>query len=158
MGSRFLKIAAAVALVTAAAFGGERTLVIVQGKAVRNSARTCSWSVCENGVFSTHRDSETFRVPPGRTLVITEAAFILRGKVNRAVRVGVTMRQGNETFDLAGITARLEAQLGTNFVGKRFSPGLVVPAGSEVRGELSEVEPGGAVPRMDVNFYGFYLP
>lgn len=159
MGARMLRIAAATALVAVQAFGAERTLVLVQGRGVHNSARLLRWSVCENGVFSAPLDGETFRVPAGRSLVITEASFTLRGKVNRsarAVRLGIVMRQGSLSFDLAGMTARLEARLSANIVGKRFSPGLLVPAGAEVRGEMAELESGGSPLSMDVNLYGYY--
>ncbi len=42
-------------------------------------------------------------------------------------------------------------------MGKRFSPGLLVPAGSEVRGELAELEAGGTPVTLDVDLYGYYL-
>jgi len=159
MGFKVLRIAAAAVLVAASASAAERTLVLVQGRGVRNSAKLLSWSVCENGVFSAPRDGETFRVPAGRNLVITEAAFTLRGKVNRsarAVRLGIVMRQGSLSYDLAGITTRLESRLLANIVGKRFSPGLLVPAGAEVRGEMAELEAGGSPVSVDVNLYGYY--
>ncbi|WP_306599443.1 hypothetical protein [Geothrix sp. 21YS21S-2] len=159
MGSKVLRIAAVAALAAAAAFGAERTLVLVQGKAVRNSARVKAWSLSENGLFSLPREGEFFRVPQGRTLVITEVAFTLRGKVNRsarALRLGIILKQGNTSYDLAGITTRLESRLTANIVGKRFSPGLLVPAGAEVQGELSELEAGGTPVVMDVNLYGYY--
>ncbi len=160
MGSRMLIIAAALALVAGQAFGAERTLVMVKAVGVKNSARTFSWSVSENGVFSASRNGEAFRVPAGRTLVITEASFTLRGKVNRsarAVRLGIVMKQGSSSYDLAGVTTRLESRLTENIVGKRFSPGLLVPAGSEVRGELAELEAGGTPVTLDVDLYGYYL-
>jgi len=159
MGSKVLKIAVVAALAAAAAFGAERTLVLVQGKAVRNSARVKAWSLSENGLFSLPTEGEFFRVPPGRTLVITEVAFTMRGKVNRsarALRLGLILKQGNTSYDLAGITTRLESRLTANIVGKRFSPGLLVPAGAEVQGELSELEAGGTPVVMDVNLYGYY--
>jgi hypothetical protein len=92
--------------------------------------------------------------------VITEAAFYLRGRVNRgarAVRLGITLRQATETLDLAALTARLDAGLGTNIVSRRFSPGLVVPAGAEVRSELKEAEGGSQGLALSVSFYGYYL-
>ncbi|BDU74026.1 hypothetical protein [Mesoterricola silvestris] len=158
MDLKVLRIAAATAFLAAHAFGAEPSVVLVQGRAVRHSPRMMSWSLCENGVFSGPREGETYRVPPGRTLVITEASFTLHGGGARSARsalLSLILKQGPASFNLGGVTGHLESHLATKVLSKRFSPGLVVPGGAEVRGELTELESGGGSVAMDLNLYGY---
>jgi len=152
------KITAALAL-TASAHAGDRTHVLLQGKAQGQGLQRLTWTLCENGVRSTPGALDGFKIPAGRQLLIKQVAFTLRGGSNasRAAHFRLAMRQGRDTFELAEVTGKLLAHLRTHTLGKKFTPGLLVPAGAEVLGGLIELTPGDGAARVDVTLHGYFV-
>jgi|GEM_PF-2599333 len=147
-------------LLTAAclAWGQERSVVVVRGTAERNSSRAFSWTVCEEGALSSPYTAEAFKVPKGRRLLITEAAFTVRARGAKAARLRIYLKTGMETFDLAVFDAGLTGPLAAETFTKRFTPGLPVAGGQEVRGEVIDVAPSGTAAPAEVTFYGYFIP
>ena len=158
MFAEFCKITAVLAL-AASAHAGERTHVLLQGKAQGQGLQRLTWTLSENGVRSTPGALDGFRVPAGRQLIIQQVAFTLRGgsTASRAAHFRLAVRQGRDTFELADVTGRLLAHLRTNSLGKKFTPGLLVPAGAEVLAGLMELSPGEGAARVDVTLHGYFV-
>ena len=158
---KYLKITTACLALAGAAAAADRAIVLIQGKAQLNASRGMAWTLCENGVPSRLAGADGFTVPQGRSLLITEAAFTVRGGIVRASRGAefrLTMRVGRDTLDLAEVSGRIAAGMAATTVTRTFTPGLVVPSGAEVRGALAELEPGGGHPQVEVTLYGYLVP
>jgi hypothetical protein len=161
MNFKCLKSAILGLAVASATLAADRNIVIVQGKAATSSVRNLEWTLFDNGRPSSGGTAEYFKVPADRYLIITEAAFSVRGAPAKAIRYGlfrITLKKGVETFDLATVSDRIPANLDGATTSKRYSPGLVVPPGGEVRGELKNLYPAGGPVPVDVSFYGFLAP
>jgi len=160
MYSKYLKIATILLALVPAAFAGERAPVLIQGKAVSHQAHSMTWTLSENGRLSGLGSREAYQVPADRYLVITQAAFSIRGtsRAARAAHVRITMRTGGSTLDLAEATERLLNYLDTNTVTRTFTPGLVVPSGGEVWGSVKQLQPAVGTSAVDVTFYGYLVP
>ena len=158
---KYLKIATVAFSLTPAAFAADRSFVVIQGKGTSNVAGSRVWTLCEQGRVGRLGSGPAFTVPQGRYLVITEAAFTVRGgatKFARAASFVVTMGSGPDAFDLAEVTDRLLPYMDNNTVSKRFTPGLMVPSGVPVTGTQKQIQPGGGSATLDVTFYGFLVP
>lgn len=157
---KHLKITTVCLALAGAAFA-DRSIVLVQGRPQANTSRGMNWTLCENGVVTKLGSADGFKVPAGKCLVITEAAFTVRGGIMRASRAAefrISMRVGQDTLELAGISGRLAAGVAATTVDRTFKPGLVAPAGAEVRAVLTDLEPGGAAAQVEVNLYGYLVP
>jgi hypothetical protein len=131
--------------------------VVIQGRRQPATTRALTWTLLQEGVLSRLGNADGFKVPEGRRLVITEAAFTVRGGATRLARAAtfrISVKDAQASQDLAEISARLMPQLAANTVSKVFSPGLPVAGGSEVRGALAELQPPGNHVQVDVTFYG----
>ena len=152
---RILLLAAALAVASPAA---NRSSVILQGRALADSPSERTWTLCLDGVPAAAGRGEAYQVPAGRVLVITEAAFTVRGGGTQWARAGnfrLCARRGGVTFELAQLSAPLLAGLEACTVSRPFTPGLHVPPGSELRAEAAELKPGGPAP-VDVTLYGYF--
>ena len=144
---------------TASAGARERTQVLLQGKAHGQGLQRMTWTLTENGVRSKPGAAEGFKVASGRHLIIKQVAFTLRGSsaASRAAHYHLAMRQGRDTFELAEVTGQLLPYLHTNTLGKKFTPGLLVPAGAEVLGGLMDLTPGDGAARVEITLYGYFV-
>ena len=158
---RYLKIATLALALAGAGLAADRSIVVIQGQEARNVAGSRSWTLCESGRPKPAGSGACFTVPAGRDLVITEAAFTVRGGATtfaRAASFVITQGTGSDAFDLAEVSDRLLANLADATVYKRFSPGLLVPGGTAVTARQKQLQPGGGKATLDVTFYGFLVP
>jgi len=159
---RFLKPLTLALLLPVAAHGADRTIVCLQSRNLKATTGRITCTLLENGkVTSTTQTSDGFKVPAGRYLVITEAAFTLRGvrpHGNYYAALRIIMKSGTESIVLAENTDKLAIWLDATAVRRTFAPGLVVPSGSECQGVLAALNPRSGAATLDTTFYGYLVP
>jgi hypothetical protein len=129
-----------------------RQFVTIQGHSAPGQARV--WSTYQNGRYRREDYSGNFfRVPAGRSLVITQAECTFAGDSRKIINLELVLNQGVPTFPLARATFCNPDGVAMFTAVKTFSPGLVVPAGGQVMVVDREPAPG----VYEVMFYGFYL-
>lgn len=153
--STCLKIATVCLSLPAAA----RSLVLIQAREA-DASRTLTWTLSENGLLTHLGRADAFKVPPGRNLVITEAAWTVRGGLIRACHAAqfrISMRMGRDTLTLAERSGRIAAYAAATTVAHTFTPGLVAPSGAEVLAAMTGLVPGGGDAQVEITLYGFFL-
>lgn len=152
------RILAALA-VAMAAEAGTPHLVVIHGRLQHGGSGDLYWTVREHGAWTRLGYGDSFKVPAGRTFLLTEASLIVHAgptEGDRAANVRIEAKEGFQYKELAGFTARLQPMLRVNTLSKRFRPPLPLPAGAEVRAGLLELQPAGRPVRTEVTFYGYY--
>lgn len=110
----------------------ERVIVRLQGRCEGQGSNVVRWDLERNG--RKDRDARRdFRVPAGHRLVVTQAAFTVRGGRTFLKRGGQftlfkTDRSGRS--EMAEVSGTFHPELPSSTVVRRFRPGLVVPAGA----------------------------
>ena len=148
-------------ILSVAAQAADRTILCLQNRNQKATTGRMTWTLLENGKVTYTSQAEGFKVPSGHYLVITEAAFILRGvrpygAYSAAFRI--MMKSGMDSFDLMESSDELPIWLEAAVVRKTFTPGLVVPSGAELQGVLSALVPKSSSATLDTNFYGYLVP
>jgi len=142
-------------LLTCLALGADdRVIVHLQGRSGGQGTGVTRWELSLDG-----RKIRDFRVPEGHRLVVTQAAFTVRGGRSLRKRAGhfalfLTDRSGRS--ELAEASGLFHAGLPACAVHRRFRPGLVVPAGAVpgVSWHLDAREPS----VLSVTLYGWLVP